>query len=500
MYHSLLTRRYLTSKIMPLLAAVAVTLCSAMVIVVWAVMGGFLTHLVNSGRSLVGDVAVEVPISGFSHYDELIKRLEASPDVEAATPAILTQALLVTPMERKELVLVRGIDAASFARVTTYKDALWWRPLDAPMPKDKKREDPRLNPGAREQYKMVYQNGLSLTVPSSSTTGRDPAIVLGVEVSGINRRQVQGFYSPGFYVGDHVTLHVLPMSPAGKLLDAVSLKLEVANEVQTGVYEYDRKSTLVSLGALQRALQMDASRRIAPPPPAGSVVVGPGGRESFPAPVDLGEEPARVTTVYVRGKGDVGDAAALKKSVQSIVDKFNLEFPDASPRFRFNVSTWKDLNSQFIGAVEKETGLVLILFSFISVVAVFLVFAIFWSMVVEKTKDIGILRALGASRSGVAWLWIRYGLAIGVVGAILGLGLSFLIVTNINEIHEAIGKAFGVYVWDPKIYYFNEIPAKFKWFDASIVIVAGILSSGIGAFIPAIRAAWMDPVKAIRFE
>ena len=492
---------------MPLLAAVAVTLCSAMVIVVWAVMGGFLTHLVNSGRSLVGDVSVEVPISGFSHYDELIKRLEASPQVEAATPAILTQALLVTPMERKELVLVRGIDAASFARVTTYRDALWWRPLDAPMPKDKKREDPRLTPGAREQYKAAYENGLSLTVPAESGTGvgggvggRDPAIVLGVEVSGINRRQPEGYYKPGFYVGDHVTLHVLPMSPGGKLLDAVSLKLEVANEVQTGVYEYDRKSTLVSLGALQRALQMDASRRIAPPPPAGSVVIGPGGKETFPAPVDLGEEPARVTTVYVRGKGDVGDAAALKETVQTIVDKFSRDFPAASPRFMFAVSTWKDLNRQFIGAVEKETGLVLILFSFISVVAVFLVFAIFWSMVVEKTKDIGILRALGASRSGVAWLWIRYGLAIGIVGAILGLGLSFLIVTNINEIHEAIGRTFGVYVWDPKIYYFNEIPAKFKWFDASIVIVAGILSSGIGAFIPAIRAAWMDPVKAIRFE
>jgi lipoprotein-releasing system permease protein len=78
--------------------------------------------------------------------------------------------------------------------------------------------------------------------------------------------------------------------------------------------------------------------------------------------------------------------------------------------------------------------------------------------------------------------------------------MSYLIVTNINEIHDWLGESMGLYVWDPKVYYFSEIPAKFKWIDASIVLVSGVVASGVGAFIPAIRAARMDPVRALRFE
>ncbi|MBL8963533.1 MAG: hypothetical protein JNK70_05635, partial [Phycisphaerae bacterium] len=74
MYQALLTRRYLTSKIMPLLASLAVVLCTAMVLIVWSVMGGFLVKLMNSGRALVGDVVVAWPNTGFAHYDDLIGR------------------------------------------------------------------------------------------------------------------------------------------------------------------------------------------------------------------------------------------------------------------------------------------------------------------------------------------------------------------------------------------------------------------------------------------
>src|SRR5207245_840798 len=87
-----------------------------------------------------------------------------------------------------------------------------------------------------------------------------------------------------------------------------------------------------------------------------------------------------------------------------------------------------------------------------------LVLAIFWAMVSEKTKDVGVLRALGASRSGIAWLWVRYGLAIGVVGAVLGVCGAYLIVLNINPIHEWMGRAMGIQIWSPKIYYFTQIP------------------------------------------
>jgi len=517
-YHALLTRKYLTTKIMPLLASLAVMLCTGMVIVVWSVMGGFLRHLVDSGRSLVGDVVVDWPNVGFPHYDELIRRLEARPEIEAASPAIVSYALCVLPDGRKEMVMIRGIDGASFERVTGFDRALYWKPTTEPARRDTKREDPRLNPQYAGVLNNVFEAGRTLTVPAPGGV-RVPAVVPGIEVTGYSRRSPLGFYSTGFgrlsppdaAGGERwgevftpkdvsLTLHCVPVDSKGNILDVVSRTFPVANEFQTGVYEVDRKTVLVEFAELQRLLKMDAAGAIDAATRPGTVGVGPDGRESFVLPNVVGVSPARATTVYVRGKGEVGNAEELKAIVTEVYTKFAVDHPDAPAAGIIGIGTWRDQNRMMIAAVEKETGLVLILFSFISVTAVFLVLAIFWSMVAEKTKDIGILRALGASRSGVAWLWIRYGLAIGVVGALGGGTLAYFVVTNINEIHEWIGQTTGTFVWDPRVYYFSEIPARFKWFDASIVVVAGVLSSGIGAFVPALRAARLDPVRALRFE
>ena len=89
---------------------------------------------------------------------------------------------------------------------------------------------------------------------------------------------------------------------------------------------------------------------------------------------------------------------------------------------RVPILTWDDRPNvaQFIGVVKKETALVLFIFGVVSLTAVFLVFAIFWSMVSEKTRDVGVLRAVGASRAGVMWLFLRYGLTLGVIGSLLG--------------------------------------------------------------------------------
>ena len=73
-YQPLLTRRYLTSKLMPLLAVVAVALCTAMVLIVWSVMGGFLNNFLASGRQMIGDVTVAYS-RGIPHYEQLMEML-----------------------------------------------------------------------------------------------------------------------------------------------------------------------------------------------------------------------------------------------------------------------------------------------------------------------------------------------------------------------------------------------------------------------------------------
>jgi lipoprotein-releasing system permease protein len=258
----------------------------------------------------------------------------------------------------------------------------------------------------------------------------------------------------------------------------------------------------------QDMLKMDAARRVVRghTPAAAQPKPDPSGEESFDTPADerFVEDPARVTHVLVRGKGDVSqtsESQALKRVVEETYAAFAQRHKGQVPSAgSIRILTWEEQNATMISAVRKETVLLLVLFMIISVVAVFLILALFWSMVAEKTKDIGILRAVGASSAGVAALWVSYGLAIGLVGSSLGLCLSYIIVTNINPIHDWLGTALGITIWDPRIYYFTVIPNKVETDKAVLVFVCGTFASALGAFVPAVRAARMDPVRALRFE
>ncbi len=522
-YQALLTRRYLTSKVMPLLASLAVVLCTAMVLVVWSVMGGFLAKLVNSGRTLVGDVVITWPTVGFPYYDDLVTRLEADPEIAAAMPMIETYGQARLPDGTVQGVILKGIDGEKFARVTDYGSALWWRPLESPVKKDTAGRDLRLGPApikAGPSWAEMLENGYSLTRKEGSV--EKPAAVLGIEVSGFNRRQPEGIFDPmsppkrapdGSVDYLHtfmpqngaITLSVFPQDTRGGVLGMESRTFPVANEFHSGLFEVDHRTVLVNFEALQALMKMNAGKRVKEGGPGIEIVIDPDtGEEKIDTPTQLVDEPARATTVVVRAKADTleGDAArAVAKRCRDIYAQFAAahkgEVPDPSI---IRVSTWEDQNRTFIAAVKKETGLVLTLFCFISLTAVFLVLAIFWSMVSEKTKDIGTLRAIGAGRSGVAGVWLSYGLAIGLVGSILGGVLAYTIVTNINPIHEWMGRALGIMIWDPRIYYFSEIPSKVDPVKMAYVLAGGLLSSVLGALIPAVRAAWMDPVRALRFE
>ena len=224
------------------------------------------------------------------------------------------------------------------------------------------------------------------------------------------------------------------------------------------------------------------------------------GVESFVPPAEVGTDPARVTHVLVRAAPGVTPEQLQTRCEAIYTEFFNRHPKDVPDPFSILVLTWMDENKDFVGAVQNETSLVLFIFSFISLTAVFLVLAIFWSMVSEKTREIGVLRALGASRTGVAWLWIRYGLALGIVGSALGLCIATAIVWNINPIHEELGRSLGLIIWDPKIYYFTKIPNQVEPLKAALVGATGIVSSLVGALWPAIRAARMDPVQSLRYE
>ncbi len=541
MYQALLTRKYLTSKVMPLLAVAAVLLCTATVLIVWSIMGGFLVMLLNSGRGMIGDVIITWPTVGFAHYEDLAERLEADPMVAGATPVIEVFGVVTLPDDRVMGVQIMGIQPESFARVTGYEQALWWRPLDEPLPKDNIRADPRLGEARgevprrvapefddRARWEQYLREGLRLQEQDPVTGEWRDAAVLGIELSGFSLRQPQGWYDPashagrrtdtgdiewfpGFIVDQQVTISVLPTDRRGRGIEMESRRFPVANEFRSGIFEIDSKTIILPLSSLQQMLKMDKAVRVRMNPDEDAFAGFDEGDEASDERGDggggaqvVGVEPARVTTVLVKAEAGI-EPEVLRDRCVAIYREFAQAHPGEVPSGMqmdnpTTISTWERQQAMFIAAVKKETALVLGILIFISFVVSFLILAIFWAMVSEKTRDIGILRALGASRAGVAWLWLRYGLVIGVVGSILGMACAYAIVWNINPIHDWLGRIFGLTIWDPQIYYLFEIPNDVVPWKAVTVFAGGLFFSVMGALIPALRAAYMDPVKALRFE
>ncbi|MCW5758037.1 MAG: ABC transporter permease [Phycisphaeraceae bacterium] len=512
MYAALLARKYLTTKAIPLLAALAVTLSVATELIVWSVMGGFLTTLVNEGRRTDGDLRITWEHVGFAHYQDLADRLEAHPAIAHATPLIETLGLLGLPDRRMVSVQLLGIDPDSYARATSYHDWLYWRPIATPHRQDPLGEDPRLAPEAAPILEAWLAEGRRLR-----TLDGEPAMVVGIAATGWNRRMPGNWYMPQFAtqllpdgrilpVGDFLPrlslrLTVLPLGePGTSALDLRTLDFPVANELYTGNYAVDARQAVLPLETLQRLLLMAPARQVAPDASPFDFEIGPDGAQRPVAPAIVGDTPARATDVLVRAAPGVSTTALLEACRSVYADFARAHRHEVPAPELISIMTYEQRNAMFIGAVQKETTLVLFIFGVVSLTSIFLVLAIFWAMVSEKTRDIGVLRAIGASGTGVAAVWVGYGLAIGLVGSALGAALAALVVSNINPIHDWLGKAMGVQVWDPNVYYFTTIPTDLDAFKFTVIVVGGILASVIGALVPALRAALMDPVQALRFD
>jgi lipoprotein-releasing system permease protein len=166
----------------------------------------------------------------------------------------------------------------------------------------------------------------------------------------------------------------------------------------------------------------------------------------------------------------------------------------------YMVSTWRDKQGPLLAAVQMETAVLNVLLFMIIAVAGFGILAIFTMIVVEKTRDIGILKSLGASGQGVMGIFLGYGLALGIVGAGVGMALGLLFVRYINQIADLLGRLTGQPVFDPSVYYFYKIPTivdpqTVMWISAGAVAIAVLAS-----VMPARRAARLHPVRALRYE
>ena len=150
--------------------------------------------------------------------------------------------------------------------------------------------------------------------------------------------------------------------------------------------------------------------------------------------------------------------------------------------------------------METETNILNVILFLIIAVAGFGILAVFYMIVVEKTRDIGILKSLGASGTGVMSIFLSYGLSLGIVGAGAGLALGLLTVRYINEIAAGVGWLTGRPIFDPSIYYFYRIPAIVRPETVTWIVLGSLAIAVAASVLPARRAARLQPVEALRYE
>ena len=201
------------------------------------------------------------------------------------------------------------------------------------------------------------------------------------------------------------------------------------------------------------------------------------------------------------GEGNVSAIQIrLKPEADLVAAKQKLEqrFPSAlSP---FMIQTWQDIQRPILSAVDLEVTILNILLFLIIAVAGFGILATFYMIVVEKTKDIGILKSLGAPSAGVMSIFLGYGISLGAVGAGAGILLGLAFVWKINEIADVIQWITGREVFDPAVYFFSEIPTIVDPLTVVWVAAGSIGIAVLASVLPALRAARMHPVEALRYE
>ncbi|WP_442506669.1 ABC transporter permease [Novipirellula sp. SH528] len=288
-----------------------------------------------------------------------------------------------------------------------------------------------------------------------------PGIILGISTCSSKMRDVDDVVRDHYYCrpGDDVRM----MFPnASENTKVVNQKFTVVDLYESGMSEYDSTFAFCRLDQLQ----------------------------DFRGMIDPQSGTRSVTTIQLK----LVEGASLNE----VRDDLRRRFP--ADMFAYNIQTWKDMQGPLLAAVRLETTILNILLFLIIAVAGFGILATFFMIVVEKTRDIGTLKALGASGKGVMSIFLSYGLLLGFVGSGAGLIGGLIFVSNINEVAAVIEKITGQEVFDPTVYYFTEIPTIIHPFTLCWVMAGAVTIAALASVLPALRAARMHPVQALRFE
>jgi len=166
----------------------------------------------------------------------------------------------------------------------------------------------------------------------------------------------------------------------------------------------------------------------------------------------------------------------------------------------YRLTTWKDANQQLLSAVNTEKHMMFFLLIFIVLVAAFSISNNLITSVYQKTREIGLLKALGASNAQMMRIFLFQGLLIGIVGTCCGTLMGWLVIHFRMAIMNFTARVFNVELFPKELYYLDELPAQIMQNDLLWIISISIVLCTLGGLIPAWRAAKLDPAQAFRYE